>query len=158
KSPAAPLGAAGLGNSSDLFRRVNMLLQNPMRVQTNCPRRWSLVAAGALFGAAVLFSGLGLRAEDGNDGKKEEKKEVILRLDGDADGQRRVIVLDDVDDGPILLDKLPMVDVVLGLEDDKDGDKADAEKRLRFRVIRTTDGDDVKRPFIVRVERDDKDG
>ena len=40
-----------------------MLLQNPMRVQTACPRRWSLAAAGALFGAAVLFSGLGLRAD-----------------------------------------------------------------------------------------------
>src|SRR5262249_191627 len=152
KSPAAPLGAAGLGNSSDLFRRVNMLLQNPMRVQTNCPRRWSLVAAGALFGAAVLFSGVGLRADDADDAKKEEKKEVILRLEGHGDGERRVIVLSDVDGSPILLDKLPMVDVVLGLEDDKDGDKADAQKRLRYRVVRTADGDDAKRPVIVRVE------
>src|SRR5262249_26022269 len=161
KSPAAPLGAAGLRNSSDLFRRVNMLLQNPMRVQAACPRRWSLVAAGALLGAAVLFSGVGLRADDADDVKKEEKKEITLRLDGPANFAREVILLGDGDgDGQVLLEKLlgPMVDVELALDDEKDGDKAGAQKRLRYRVIRTTDGDDVKRPFVVRVERDEKDG
>src|SRR5262245_2960238 len=145
KSPAAPLGAAGLGNSSDLFRRVNMLLQNPMRVQAACPRRWSLVAAGALLGAAVLFSGVGLRADDADDVKKEEKKEITLRLDGPANFAREVILLGDGDgDGQVLLEKLlgPMVDVELALDDEKDGDKAGAQKRLRYRVIRTTDGDD----------------
>src|SRR5439155_14251913 len=48
------------------------------------------------------------------------------------------------------------------LDDDKDGDKAgdkkDAAKRLRYRVVRTNDDGDAKRPFVVRVERDDKDG
>src|SRR5262249_27076570 len=74
-------------------------------------------------------------------------REVILLGDGDGDGQ-------------VLLEKLlgPMVDVELALDDEKDGDKAGAQKRLRYRVIRTTDGDDVKRPFVVRVERDEKDG
>jgi beta-lactamase regulating signal transducer with metallopeptidase domain len=168
KSPAAPLGAAGLGNSSDLFRRVNMLLQNPMRVQMACPRRWSLVAAGALFGAAVLFSGLGLRAEDADDAKKEQKNDAILRLDGapqqdkvilrlDGQGQGEKILV--LDDGSVRFEKLdPMVHVVLGLEDDKDGDKADGQKRLRYRVVRTADGDDAKKPIVVRVERDERDG
>jgi beta-lactamase regulating signal transducer with metallopeptidase domain len=64
RRPATPLGATGvLGNPSDLFRRVNMLLQSPARPQGRCPRRWSLASAGALFGGAILVSGLGLRAE-----------------------------------------------------------------------------------------------
>ena len=92
KTPAAPIGAAGLGTSSDLFRRVSMLLQNSTRVQAACPRRWSLAAAGGLFGAAVLFSGLGLRAETPDDGAKEEKKQIVIRLD-DGTGDEKDIVI-----------------------------------------------------------------
>ena len=40
-----------------------MLLQNPVRVEGRCPRRWSLAMAGGLFALAVLASGIGLRAE-----------------------------------------------------------------------------------------------
>jgi beta-lactamase regulating signal transducer with metallopeptidase domain len=61
--PRAPVGATGvLGNSSDLFRRVTMLLQNPIPLELRCPRRWSLAAAGVLLAVAVLAAGIGLGA------------------------------------------------------------------------------------------------
>jgi beta-lactamase regulating signal transducer with metallopeptidase domain/membrane-associated protease RseP (regulator of RpoE activity) len=64
QAPAVPLGAQGvLGNSSDLFRRVTMLLQSPIRVEKTCPRWWSLAAASGLLGLALFVSGIGVRAE-----------------------------------------------------------------------------------------------
>jgi beta-lactamase regulating signal transducer with metallopeptidase domain len=63
KMPVVPLGATGvMGNSSDLFRRVTMLLQNPEPLEKRCPRCWSLAAAAGLLAVAVLISGLSLRA------------------------------------------------------------------------------------------------
>lgn len=73
QAPAVPLGTLGvLGNSSDLFRRVTMLLQSPIRVERCCPRWWSLAAAGGLLGLALLVSGIGLRADaaDSGDGRQ----------------------------------------------------------------------------------------
>src|SRR5205085_1362229 len=64
RAPAVPLGALGvLGNSSDLFRRVTMLLQSPIRVERRCPRWWSLTMAGGLLGLALLVSGVRLHAD-----------------------------------------------------------------------------------------------
>jgi beta-lactamase regulating signal transducer with metallopeptidase domain len=69
KGPAVPTGATGVsGNASDLFRRVSMLLQDPLRVETRCPRRWSWLVAGALVSLGVLTGGLSLRAEAAQDG------------------------------------------------------------------------------------------
>jgi beta-lactamase regulating signal transducer with metallopeptidase domain len=66
-APAGPVTAIGvLGNSSDLFRRVTMLLHAPMRVEKQCPRLWSLGTAAGLMAIAVLTSGLGVRAADSN--------------------------------------------------------------------------------------------
>src|SRR5207247_770115 len=63
-APAVPVAATGVsGSTSDLFRRVRMLLQKPVQVQKRCPRRWSLTAAGALFALAIVVAGVGLRAE-----------------------------------------------------------------------------------------------
>jgi len=57
-APAVPLSATGvLGNSSDLFRRVTMLLQNSAHVERGCPRWWSLATAGVLLALAVVFRG-----------------------------------------------------------------------------------------------------
>jgi hypothetical protein len=61
--PAGPVAAVSvLGNSSDLFRRVTMLIQCPISVESRCPRPWSLAVAAGLMSAAVLASGLGLRS------------------------------------------------------------------------------------------------
>jgi membrane-associated protease RseP (regulator of RpoE activity) len=63
-APRAPVGATGVvGHRSDLFRRVTMLLQNPVRVENRCPAFWSLATAGALLTAAVLVAGVGLSAQ-----------------------------------------------------------------------------------------------
>lgn len=65
-APAVPLGATGvLGNTSDLFRRVTMLLKSPVSVEKRCPSLWLWAVAGSLVAVAVFASGLGLRAEPG---------------------------------------------------------------------------------------------
>jgi hypothetical protein len=80
-SPALPAGALGvMGRTSDLFRRVTMLLQSPAPVERRCPRRWSLAAASLLV-PAVLVAGLGFHAianpasaARADDVKKDEPK------------------------------------------------------------------------------------
>jgi membrane-associated protease RseP (regulator of RpoE activity) len=63
-TPAVPAGATGVsGHSSDLFRRITMLLQTPFAVDKRCPRLWSVLAAGCLTALAVVAAGVGLRAE-----------------------------------------------------------------------------------------------
>lgn len=63
RRPSVPVGATGVGgNSSDLFRRVTMLLKSPMRVEKRCPYWWSLGTAVSLLALAVLTSGIGLQA------------------------------------------------------------------------------------------------
>jgi beta-lactamase regulating signal transducer with metallopeptidase domain len=64
-APVIPLGALGVfENSSDLLRRVTMLVQSPIRVEQRCPGWWSLLTAGSLLGLALLVSGISLRAAD----------------------------------------------------------------------------------------------
>jgi PDZ domain-containing protein len=71
-----PMAATGVsGQSSDLFRRVSMLLQNPVSVERDCPRRWSLLAASGLLGLAVVLSGISLTAHPA----QAQEKEVIIR-------------------------------------------------------------------------------
>jgi beta-lactamase regulating signal transducer with metallopeptidase domain len=63
-APAVPAAAASVsGSCSDLYRRVTMLLKEPLRVEKRCPRRWSLAAAGGLFALAILVGGFGVRAD-----------------------------------------------------------------------------------------------
>lgn len=82
KAPAAPLGATGAwGHSSDLYRRVTMLLQSP-RGQADCPRRWTRIAAGSLLGLAVIVSGVGLKAEEP---KKSAEPQIEIEVVATAD-------------------------------------------------------------------------
>ena len=76
-APAAPLAATGVtGTTSDLYRRVTMLLQNPVRVELSCPRLWTVGAAGVLLGLAVLAAGVGpAQAQPPN------QKEVLEQLE-----------------------------------------------------------------------------
>jgi beta-lactamase regulating signal transducer with metallopeptidase domain len=63
-APLAPACATGVsGHTSDLFRRISMLLQNPFSVERRCPRLWTLATAGGLLSLAVLVAGVGLRAD-----------------------------------------------------------------------------------------------
>jgi hypothetical protein len=63
-APAAPAGAMGVtGHSSDLFRRVAMLLRSPGPVEKRPPRLWSFAVAAGLLSLAALVAGVGFRAE-----------------------------------------------------------------------------------------------
>jgi len=85
-TPMAPAGATGVsGHTSDLFRRIAMLLQNPHALERRCPRMWSLATASGLLSIAVLIAGVGLRADastpaddsaakSADDTKKDEPK------------------------------------------------------------------------------------
>lgn len=77
KSPAAPLAATGVtGSTSDLYRRVAMLLENPVRVELSCPRSWTVGAAGILLGLAVVAAGVGPAQAD-----PPNQKEVLEQLE-----------------------------------------------------------------------------
>jgi hypothetical protein len=61
--PAGIRAMGILGSSSDLYRRVAMLLSAKKPVEGACPRWLSLLAAAGFLGAAVFASGIGLQAQ-----------------------------------------------------------------------------------------------
>lgn len=63
RTPEASLAASVLGNSSDLYRRIAMLLVAKQKVEGGCPRGWSLAAGAAVLTLAVGLSGIGLRVQ-----------------------------------------------------------------------------------------------
>ncbi|HEV3235514.1 MAG TPA: M56 family metallopeptidase, partial [Gemmataceae bacterium] len=81
RMPALPAGATGVsGYSSDLFRRITMLLRNPIVLDRRVPRLWSLATGCCLLALAVLLSGVGLTvsaapAEQPQATKDEPKKD-----------------------------------------------------------------------------------
>jgi beta-lactamase regulating signal transducer with metallopeptidase domain/membrane-associated protease RseP (regulator of RpoE activity) len=125
-APAAPLAATGVtGTTSDLYRRVTMLLQNPVRVELSCPRLWTVGAAGVLLGLAVLAAGVGpAQAQPPNQKEILEQLERIqdmvnklrsqmaqparddaTKADKAEKGRRLVIELDDGVIRDVILDK-----------------------------------------------------
>jgi membrane-associated protease RseP (regulator of RpoE activity) len=63
-APAVPVGTTGVsGHSSDLFRRITMLLKSPHAVHKHCPRWLSFSAAGVLLALAVLIAGVTFQAQ-----------------------------------------------------------------------------------------------
>jgi beta-lactamase regulating signal transducer with metallopeptidase domain/membrane-associated protease RseP (regulator of RpoE activity) len=79
----SPAVAGVIGNSSDLFRRVTMLLNSNRRVDDGRPWRWSLLAAGAFLSLAVLLSGVGFSqgatARPDDQPKAEAKDDIPLK-------------------------------------------------------------------------------
>jgi beta-lactamase regulating signal transducer with metallopeptidase domain len=75
--PPGPVLAIGtVGASSDLFRRITMLLHAPLRVEKHCPRLWALTIAAGLLAIAVLASGLGLQAADPAPGAPDQPRQA----------------------------------------------------------------------------------
>jgi beta-lactamase regulating signal transducer with metallopeptidase domain len=71
----APLGAAGArGPSSELYRRVTMLLRNKEHVETRCPRRWKVAIAGGLTALAVGAAGIYIQPRPAVAGQPEKKE------------------------------------------------------------------------------------
>jgi len=61
---AIPLSAAGVKTpSSDLYRRITMLLQKSGNVESSCPRRWSLAAGFGLLSLGLILAGFSLSAK-----------------------------------------------------------------------------------------------
>jgi hypothetical protein len=58
-----------------------MLLQNSQAVERDCPRCWSLLAAGGLLGLAVVLSGVSLSAQPA---QAQEEKIIVRRSQGDS--------------------------------------------------------------------------
>ena len=90
-APRVPAGVLGVGgSSSDLFRRITMLLQAPAPVEPHCPRRWSLLAAGGLLGLAVLVAGVGLAVQAAPvPQKKNQKKDDTKKEDTKKDTTKK---------------------------------------------------------------------
>jgi beta-lactamase regulating signal transducer with metallopeptidase domain len=87
--PAPPAAATSvLGHSSDLFRRVTMLLKTSS-LEKRCPRFWSLAVAASLLSGAVLLSGLGLKAAPVPVPKDEPKKEDPKKDDAKKDEPKK---------------------------------------------------------------------
>jgi beta-lactamase regulating signal transducer with metallopeptidase domain len=84
--PGLPLCTNGVsGYSSDLYRRVTMLLDSKVPTEKCCPRWWSLSAAGVLLAMAVLVSGVGLRARAAAPQEPSAPVITITAADDDED-------------------------------------------------------------------------
>jgi beta-lactamase regulating signal transducer with metallopeptidase domain len=74
---AVPIGAAGVrGTTSDLFRRVKMLVQKSQKMEGTCSRRWSLLAGGGLLTLGIALAGFYLPTNSLTAAQAPEKKEA----------------------------------------------------------------------------------
>lgn len=99
----APLGAAGArGPSSELYRRVTMLLRNKGQVEARCPRRWLLAIGGGLTVLAVAAAGLYVQPRSIAAGEPEKKDTPKTEPAAKPDGIKDLIekLKKDVGDDP----------------------------------------------------------
>jgi len=89
------VATAVLGNPSDLFRRITMLLKNAY-VSGRASRPWSLVAAGGFLSLAVLLAGFGFStptlaspAKPDEPAKADEKKDTPKKDDAKKDNAKK---------------------------------------------------------------------
>jgi len=76
QAPRLPVTVTGVsGSSSDLYRRITMLLQSSTPVEKRCPRSWTLLMGAGLLGLSVVVAGVGLKAVAAPAPKEEPKKE-----------------------------------------------------------------------------------
>jgi beta-lactamase regulating signal transducer with metallopeptidase domain len=153
RGTALPLGASGLGSSSDLLRRVQMLLQSTTRVRESWTKGRSLLAAGGLLCVAVLAGGVGLRAESPReDNKTDEKKEVVLVRPTPSDGDVLILRTDGDDkDGP---QKHRVTLRLLGDDDEKGEKKADGKDKAKVQKKMMIVVDDGSGPITIPFDGD----
>jgi beta-lactamase regulating signal transducer with metallopeptidase domain len=126
EAEALPLGATGVaGPVSDLFRRVTMLLQNPLRVEKRCPRLWTWGLAGTLLALAVVIGGIGLEARADDTiiiiipGQKKDEAAKAEKPKTTATFQDRVIVIGQ--DKPLVVPAPAPKDFTIRLHVDEKG-------------------------------------
>jgi len=74
RSRPVPLGAAGVrGTNSELYWRVIMLLQQPVKIERHCPRRWQIAMLGGLVSFAILAAGLSFQPRTVEAAEPEKK-------------------------------------------------------------------------------------
>jgi hypothetical protein len=97
-APAAPAGALGVtGHTSDLFRRIAMLLRSPGQVEKRPPRLWSLGVAAGLLSLAALVAGVGFRGDavradepaKGQDVKRDAPKKEPAKKEEEEDAKKK---------------------------------------------------------------------
>lgn len=166
-----PFGANGVrAGKSDLFRRVNMLLNPSGRADHG----WAAVATGGVLAVAILLSGLGFASAE-DDKPKTEKVEQKVIVVGDKakteKTEKKVVVVEiDKDGKPVVGEKKIVVDIdldkvgkpvagerkVIVVEIDKDGKPVTSEKKI------TVDGNtgaytvDGKKVVVVEAGKDGK--
>ena len=87
-APAVPVGASAIsGKSSDLYRRVTMLLNDSVRIENRCPRRWTMLATIVLMALAVMVSGVAYRAEAAPD----EQIVIVVRPQSGQTGTQPMV-------------------------------------------------------------------
>lgn len=90
RSPAAPVGAMGvIGNKSDLYRRITMLLQKEKANGRSATGPRLATAIGCLVVVGLLSSGVGIRAQSPKSGNKDDNVQVkvIVVEDDDKDSK-----------------------------------------------------------------------
>jgi hypothetical protein len=89
-APAVPAGATGVsGSSSDLFRRISMLLKSHDSQEKRSTRLFSVAAASSFVVMAVLISGVGLRAYDVAPKQEVDKKDLPKKDDSKKDDTKK---------------------------------------------------------------------
>jgi beta-lactamase regulating signal transducer with metallopeptidase domain len=67
--------------TSELYRRVDMLLTNPMKVEAACSRRWTFAAAASFLAVAALAAGVRVQAQE----PPQKKSVTVVAEDKDCD-------------------------------------------------------------------------
>lgn len=123
RAPAVPTGALSVvGHTSDLLRRITMLLHRKASAEGRAGRLWSVGVASGLLALAVVVAGVGRRAEatplvmddpvKQDERKKDEGKQDERKRDGDRKDAERKRDADRKD-----------------AERKRDGDRKDAERK-----------------------------
>lgn len=125
RCPAAPIGATGvLGNTSDLYRRITMLLNPTPPVARDWSRRQLVSGAACLVASAVVFAGLGLRAQEPSENKTPADKVIIRATPDDGSGNVAIWVAEDDDTKP---------------SDDKKKELEEKKMQLRAKIVAGAD-------------------
>lgn len=163
--PAAPMGATGvLGNTSDLYRRVTMLLKPSAAPAGPRSRRQLFSGVSCLIASAIILAGLGVRAETPDD--KKEKKEVkgVIVEGKPGELKREVIVIvnddDDKKDGEkkkegekkdVIIKRVKPAEGMQGVIAAVKMDKAELEKKIRKALEKTDLGEDEVKKILKEV-------
>jgi beta-lactamase regulating signal transducer with metallopeptidase domain len=147
RAPALPAGATGVtGSTSDLFRRITMLLQPPRFTNPRATWLGSLAAALGIAALAVILSGVGVRADVATAPPEVDKKDPAKKDEPKKDDTKKDAAdKEKVKDKDNNKDKPAAADDVEQLRRDIEKlqkQQSDAMRKL-FEKLRGADANDV---------------